>query len=170
MRVAQPVARRGAAAFTRRSAGADVSLVFLRGPRDRDGTRSIAWCRWDARLERDTDVRFETVTLDDLLAVTAGASLRPGDPGRVPEQPARTLDAADGGERERERRELRGPERGPCWGTRRWGVCGGSRKRRRRMVALGKTPFKIRLLFRRGLAATNGAQRPHEYHSLVGAG
>ena len=27
----------------------------------------------DARLERDTDVRFETVTLDDMLAVTAGS-------------------------------------------------------------------------------------------------
>ena len=30
----------------------------------------------DARLERDTDVRFETVALDDMLAATAGASLR----------------------------------------------------------------------------------------------
>ena len=30
----------------------------------------------DARLERDTDVRFETVALDDVLAATAGASLR----------------------------------------------------------------------------------------------
>ena len=30
----------------------------------------------DARLERDVDVRFETVTLDDLLMSTIGASLR----------------------------------------------------------------------------------------------
>ena len=30
----------------------------------------------DARLERDTDVRFETVALDDVLAATAGASFR----------------------------------------------------------------------------------------------
>ena len=30
----------------------------------------------DARLERDTDVRYETVTLDDVLAATTGASLR----------------------------------------------------------------------------------------------
>ena len=30
----------------------------------------------DARLERDTDVRFETVSLDDVLAVTEGAALR----------------------------------------------------------------------------------------------
>ena len=30
----------------------------------------------DARLERDVDVRFETVTVDDLLVSTTGASLR----------------------------------------------------------------------------------------------
>lgn len=30
----------------------------------------------DARLERDVDVRFEAVTLDDLLVSTAGTSLR----------------------------------------------------------------------------------------------
>ena len=30
----------------------------------------------DARLERDSDVRFETVALDDVLAATTGASLR----------------------------------------------------------------------------------------------
>ena len=30
----------------------------------------------DARLERDVDVRFETVTIDDLLVSTSGASLR----------------------------------------------------------------------------------------------
>ena len=30
----------------------------------------------DARLERDVDVRFETLTVDDLLISTAGASLR----------------------------------------------------------------------------------------------
>ena len=30
----------------------------------------------DARLERDVDVRYETLTLDDLLVSTVGASLR----------------------------------------------------------------------------------------------
>ena len=30
----------------------------------------------DARLERDVDVRFETLTLDDLMVSTAGAALR----------------------------------------------------------------------------------------------
>ena len=62
-------------AFTRRSAGADVALVFYAGHGlEMDGVNYVVPV--DARLERDTDVRFETVTLDDLLAVTAGASLR----------------------------------------------------------------------------------------------
>ena len=61
----------------------------------------------DARLKRDVDVRYETVTLDDLLVSTLGARLRAGDPGCVPEQPAGPVDAADGGEPERERGELR---------------------------------------------------------------
>ena len=38
----------------------------------------------DARLKRDVDVRYETVTLDDLLVSTLGARLRAGDPGCVP--------------------------------------------------------------------------------------
>ena len=49
----------------------------------------------DARLERDTDVRFETVALDDVLAATAGASLRMVILDVVPEQPAGAVDAAD---------------------------------------------------------------------------
>ena len=42
-------------------------------------------------------MRFETVALDDVLAATAGASLRTGDPRRVPEQPPGAVDAADSG-------------------------------------------------------------------------
>ena len=62
-------------AFTRRSAGADVSLVFYAGTASR-WTASTTWYRSDARLERDIDVRFERVTVDDLLVSTSGASLR----------------------------------------------------------------------------------------------
>ena len=62
-------------AFTRRSAGADVSLVFYAGHGiEMDGVNYVVPVA--ARLERDAGVRFETVTLDDLLAATAGASLR----------------------------------------------------------------------------------------------
>ena len=62
-------------AFTRRSAGADVSLVFYAGHGiEMDGVNYLVPV--DARLERDVDVRFETVTVDDLLVSTSGASLR----------------------------------------------------------------------------------------------
>ena len=48
-------------AFTRRSAGADVSLVFYAGHGlEMDGTNYLVPV--DARLERDVDVRYETVT------------------------------------------------------------------------------------------------------------
>ena len=62
-------------AFTRQSAGADVSLVFYAGHGiEMDGVNYLVPV--DARLERDVDVRFETVTVDDLLVSTSGASLR----------------------------------------------------------------------------------------------
>ena len=62
-------------AFTRRSAGADVSLVFYAGHGiEMDGVNYLVPV--DARLERDVDVRFESVTVDDLLVSTSGASLR----------------------------------------------------------------------------------------------
>ena len=62
-------------AFTRQSAGADVSLVFYAGHGiEMDGVNYLVPV--DARLERDVDVRFETMTVDDLLVSTSGASLR----------------------------------------------------------------------------------------------
>ena len=62
-------------AFTRRSAGADVSLVFYAGHGlEMDGINYLVPV--DARLERDVDVRYETVTRDDLLVSTVGARLR----------------------------------------------------------------------------------------------
>ena len=62
-------------AFTRRSAGADISLVFYAGHGiEMDGVNYLVPV--DARLERDVDVRFETVTVDDFLVSTSDASLR----------------------------------------------------------------------------------------------
>ena len=61
--------------FTRESAGADVSLVFYAGHGlEMDGVNYLVPV--DAQLERDTDVRFEAVVLDDVLAATVGAGLR----------------------------------------------------------------------------------------------
>ena len=49
-------------AFTPRSAGADVSLVFYAGHGiEMDGVNCLVPV--DARLEYDVDVRFETVTV-----------------------------------------------------------------------------------------------------------
>ena len=59
-------------AFTLRSAGADVALVFYAGHgMEMDGVNYLLAV--DARLERDTDVRYETVTLDDVLRRTIGS-------------------------------------------------------------------------------------------------
>ena len=64
--------------FTRASAGAagaDVSLVFYAGHGlEMDGVNYLVPV--DAQLERDTDVRFEAIELDDVLASTVGAGLR----------------------------------------------------------------------------------------------
>ena len=61
--------------FTRKSVGADMALVFYAGHGlEMDGVNYLVPV--NARLERDTVVRFETVALDDVLAATAGASLR----------------------------------------------------------------------------------------------
>ena len=61
--------------FTRRSAGADVALVFYAGHGlEIDGVNYMVPV--NARLERDTDVRFAAVSLDNMLAATQGAGLR----------------------------------------------------------------------------------------------
>ena len=169
-------------AFTRRSAGADISLVFYAG-HGIEMDRVNYLVPVDARLERDVDVRFETVTLDDLLVSTVGARLAAGDPGRVPEQPAGPLDAAYGGEPERERGQLREPGRVAAGGRDAGGICGGGgddgggRPGRNSpytaaLLSHLEEPLEILTLFRRVraqvLASTNGQQRPHEYQSLVG--
>ena len=58
-------------AFTRRSVGADVALVFYAG-HGIEMDRGNYLVPVDARLERDIDLRFEAVTLDDMLASTGG--------------------------------------------------------------------------------------------------
>ena len=109
-------------AFTRRSLGADVSLVFYAGHGiEMDGANYLVPV--DARLERDVDVRFETPGRH--AGVDAGRVPATGDPGRVPEQPAGALDAADPGRTERERGQLRRPERGPAGRRDAGGVRGG---------------------------------------------
>ena len=111
--------------FPRQSAGADVALVFYAGHGiEMDGVNYLVPV--DARLERDVDVRFETVTVDDLLVSTSGASLRlvlldacRNNPlARSMQRTAATRTVSGG-------RQLRRPERGPAGRRDFGGVCGG---------------------------------------------
>ena len=104
-------------------------------------------------------------------------------PRCLPEQPARTVDAAYGGDPDGQRWQLRRPERGPAGdetlvayaaaaGTTAADGRGRNIPYTAALLSHLETPLEIGLLFRRVraqvLAATTGAQRPHEYHSLVG--
>ena len=74
-----------------------MSLVFYAGHGiEMDGVNYLVPV--DARLERDVDVRFETVTVDDLLVSTSGASLRLLILDACRNNPAGAFDAADGGD------------------------------------------------------------------------
>ena len=166
-------------AFTRRSAGADVSLVFYAGHGiEMDGVNYLVPV--DARLERDVDVRFETVTVDDLLVSTSGASLRldacRNNPLARSIQRTAATRTVSGGSFADLNEDLLGDETLVAYAAAAGTTAADGRGRNSPYTAALlshlETPLEIGLLFRRVraqvLAATNGAQRPHEYHSLVG--
>jgi TPR repeat protein len=169
-------------AFTRKSAGADVSVVFYAGHGiEMDGVNYLVPV--DARLERDVDVRFETVTVDDLLVSTTGASLRlvildacRNNPlARSMQRTAATRTVSRGSFADLNE-DLLGDETLVAYAAAAGTTAADGRGRNSPYTAALlshlETPLEIGLLFRRVraqvLAATNGAQRPHEYHSLVG--
>ena len=168
-------------AFTRRSAGADVSLVFYAGHGiEMDGVNYLVPV--DARLERDVDVRFETVTVDDLLVSTSGASLRlvlldacRNNPLARSMQRTAATRTVSGGSFADLNEELLGDETLVAYAAAAGTTAADGRGRNSPYTAALlshlETPLEIGLLFRRVraqvLASTNGAQRPHEYHSLV---
>ena len=168
--------------FTRRSAGADVSLVFYAGHGiEMDGVNYLVPV--DARLERDVDVRFETVTVDDLLVSTTGASLRlvlldacRNNPLARSMQRTAATRTVSGGSFADLNEDLLGDETLVAYAAAAGTTAADGRGRNSPYTAALlshlETPLEIGLLFRRVraqvLAATNGAQRPHEYHSLVG--
>ena len=167
-------------AFTRQSAGADVSLVFYAGHGiEMDGVNYLVPV--DARLERDVDVGFETVTVDDLLVSTTGASLRlvildacRNNPLARSMQRTAAFRSVSGGSFA-DLAEL-GDETLVAHAASAGTTVDDGRARNSPFTAAVlshlETPLEIGLLFRRVraavLAATNGAQRAHEYHSLVG--
>ena len=168
-------------AFTRRSAGADVALVFYAGHGlEMDGVNYVVPV--DARLERDTEVRFETVTLNDILAVTAGASLRLVILDACRNNPLarsmqrtvarRSVSRGSFGELDE---NLLGDETLVAYAAAAGTTANDGRGRNSpytsALLAHLEQPLEIGLLFRRVraqvLEATNGEQRPHEYQSLV---
>ena len=169
-------------AFTRQSAGADVSLVFYAGHGiEMDGVNYLVPV--DARLERDVDVRFETVTVDDLLVSTSGASLRlvildacRNNPLARSMQRTAAIRSVSGGSFADLNEDLLGDETLVAYAAAAGTTAADGRDRNSPYTAALlshlETPLEIGLLFRRVraavLASTNGAQRPHEYHSLVG--
>ena len=169
-------------AFTRRSAGADVSLVFYAGHGiEMDGVNYLVPV--DARLERDVDVRFETVTVDDLLVSTTGAALRlvildacRNNPLARSMQRTAAIRSVSGGSFAGLNEDLLGDETLVAYAAAAGTTAADGRERNSPYTAALlshlETPLEIGLLFRRVraavLASTNGAQRPHEYHSLVG--
>ena len=169
-------------AFTRQSASADVSLVFYAGHGiEMDGVNYLVPV--DARLERDVDVRFEAVTVDDLLVSTPGASLRlvildacRNNPLARSMQRTAATRSASGGSFADLNEDLLGDETLVAYAAAAGTTAADGRGRNSPYTAALlshlETPLEVGLLFRRVraavLAAMNGAQRPHEYHSLVG--
>ena len=163
-------------AFTRRSAGADVSLVFYAGHGiEMDGVNYVVPV--DARLERDVDVRYETVTLDDLLVSTTGASLRlvlldacRNNPLARSMQRTATTRTVSGGSFGDLNEDLLGDETLVAYAAAAGTTAADGRGRNSPYTAALlshlETPLEIGLLFRRVraevLQATDGEQRPHE--------
>ena len=169
-------------AFTRRSTGADVALVFYAGHgMEMDGVNYLLPV--DARLERDTDVRYETVTLDDVLASTSGASLRlvildacRNNPlARSMTRTVRTRNVSNGAFGDLDD-ALLGDETLVAYSAEAGTVADDGAGRNSpyaaALLAHLEERLEVGMLFRRVrervLNATDGRQRPHEYHSLLG--
>ena len=168
-------------AFTRQSAGADVALVFYAGHGlEMDGINYLVPV--DARLERDVDVRYETVTLDDLLVSTVGARLRLVILDACRNNPlARSMQrtvasrSVSGGSFGQLNEDLLGDETLVAYaaaaGTTAADGTGRNSPYTTALLAHLDEPLEILTLFRRVrarvLEATNGEQRPHEYQSLL---
>ncbi len=168
--------------FTRESAGADVSLVFYAGHGlEMDGVNYLVPV--DARLERDTDVRFEAVVLDDVLASTVGADLRVVILDACRNNPLARSMQRTGASRNVSRgsfgdlnEALLGDETLVAYaaaaGTTADDGTGRNSPYTSALLSYLEQPLELGLLFRevraRVLESTEGRQRPHEYASLLG--
>ena len=168
--------------FTRKSAGAEVSLVFYAGHGlEMDGVNYLVPV--DAQLERDTDVRFEAVELDDVLAATTGAGLRIVILDACRNNPLARSMQRTGASRNVSRgsfgdldENLLGDETLVAYaaaaGTTAADGTGRNSPYTTALLEYLEQPLEIGILFRevrrRVLEETSGEQRPHEYASLLG--
>ena len=169
-------------AFSRRSSGADVSLVFYAGHgMELDGVNYLVPV--DARLERDTDVRYETATLDDVLAATTGATLQVVILDACRDNPlARSIERT-GAQRTIGRgsfaelnEDLLRNQTLVAYAAKAGTTAADGRGRNSpytsALLEHLEQPLEIGMLFRlvntSVLEATGGRQEPHNYHSLQG--
>ena len=169
--------------FARRSARADMSLVFYAGHGiEMDGVNYLVPV--DARLEPDVDVRHETVTLTDLLRSTTGASLRVVILDACRNNPlvrsmqrtvvSRSLNVPPGSFGNLDE-SLLGDETLVAYAAAAGTTAADGRGRNSpytsALLSHLEEPLEILTFFRRVradvLASTNGRQRPHEYQSLI---
>ena len=167
--------------FTRRSAGADVAIVFYAGHGlEIDGVNYLVPV--NARLERDTDVRFAAVSLDHILAATQGAALRMVILDACRNNPlARTI-RRTGSTRSMSQgslgavdEEALGDETLVAYaaaaGTTAADGTGRNSPYTAALLEYLEQPLELSSMFRRVRASvletTGGTQRPHEYGSLL---
>ena len=158
-----------------------MALVFYAGHGlEMDGVNYLVPV--DARLERDTDVRFETVALDDVLAATAGASLRMVILDACRNNPlARSMQrtvarrSVSGGSFGDLNEDLLGDETLVAYAAAAGTTAADGRGRNSpytsALLAHLEEPLELSAVFRRVrgrvLESTDGQQRPHEYGSLL---
>ena len=168
--------------FARRSVGAAVAIIFYAGHgMEMDGVNYLIPV--DARLERDTDVEYETVPLDRVLRATEGAALR-----LVILDACRDNPLAQRMQRARAARSISRGSFGDldeqqlldetlvayaaAAGTTAADGDGRNSPYTAALLAHLEQPLEISALFRRVrrqvLETTQGRQRPHEYQSLLG--
>ena len=158
-----------------------MALVFYAGHGlEMDGVNYLVPV--NARLERDTDVRFETVALDDVLAATAGASLRMVILDACRNNPlARSMQrtvarrSVSGGSFGDLNEDLLGDETLVAYAAAAGTTAADGRGRNSpytsALLAYLEEPLELSAVFRRVrgrvLESTDGQQRPHEYGSLL---
>ena len=168
--------------FTRRSVGADIALVFYAGHGlEIDGVNYMVPV--NARLERDTDVRFAAVSLDDMLAATQGAALRlvvldacrDNPLARTIRRTSSTRSMSRGSFGELDEAAL-GDETFVAYAAAAGTTAADGTGRRNSpytaaLLEYLEQPLELSSLFRRVrarvLERTEGVQRPHEYGSLL---